>query len=201
MSETDAKTAPENKEGTLMTSTAGEFLSEDNGATLFCDTCDQQVRSNEAHVCHGRQPKAVGIPPSLMPLPRWKRMREAEVERLKKRELQDYFLGLQTHAQKLQSQLDAQPEHSLRLEELLKGWIVSFNKLGIGVWFEPSKSPTVKFAKDSVVVHVHYDHLLRLGMYTILQMFHPLPNSRVVPMNRIEGTHVTEEWQPGGEEG
>lgn len=27
------------------------FLSEDDGATLFCDVCHQQVRSNEAHSC------------------------------------------------------------------------------------------------------------------------------------------------------
>lgn len=31
----------------------GEFLDEDNGATLYCDTCQQQVRSNEAHRCQG----------------------------------------------------------------------------------------------------------------------------------------------------
>lgn len=29
----------------------GIFLSEDNGATLYCDACHQQVRSNEAHRC------------------------------------------------------------------------------------------------------------------------------------------------------
>lgn len=32
---------------------SGEFLSEDNGATLFCDTCKCQVRSNEVHDCPG----------------------------------------------------------------------------------------------------------------------------------------------------
>jgi len=28
-----------------------EFLAEDNGATLHCDTCGEPVRSNEAHTC------------------------------------------------------------------------------------------------------------------------------------------------------
>lgn len=35
---------------------SGEFLSEDDGAHLVCDTCDQQVRSNEAHECPGPPP-------------------------------------------------------------------------------------------------------------------------------------------------
>lgn len=31
----------------------GTFLQEDQGATLFCDVCHQQVRSNEVHCCLG----------------------------------------------------------------------------------------------------------------------------------------------------
>lgn len=38
-----------------------EFLSEDNGATLHCDECSQQVRSNEAHSCPGAAPRPVAL--------------------------------------------------------------------------------------------------------------------------------------------
>ena len=34
-----------------------EFLDEDNGATLVCDCCGQDVRTNEAHTCRGAIPK------------------------------------------------------------------------------------------------------------------------------------------------
>jgi len=33
------------------------FLNEDDGATLYCDNCNQQIRTNEAHTC----PEAVQI--------------------------------------------------------------------------------------------------------------------------------------------
>ena len=32
------------------------FLEEDCGATLYCDDCGQQVRTNESHDCDGKPP-------------------------------------------------------------------------------------------------------------------------------------------------
>lgn len=182
----------------------GEFLDEDNGATLYCDICHEDVRSNEAHVCPGHPPeeeepnvmKHAGVPLGLKPLPRRKRMDGAELMALKKNKLQNEFLGLQVHCEQLQSQLDAQPTHPFRLEELLKEWILAFNKFGIGIWWEPSKDPRVKFCKNEVEIAIHYRHLLNYGMYQILRMFHPISDMEWTPCNRIEGTEVDENWDP-----
>jgi len=59
----------------------GEFLDEDNGATLYCDTCNQQVRSNEAHRCSGFEAVPLCDPRLLECLRKVKNFIECEGDR------------------------------------------------------------------------------------------------------------------------
>jgi hypothetical protein len=140
--------------------------------------------------------KATGLPASLWPLPKWKRRVGKDVTDLKKSKLINEFLGLQVHVEKLQSQLDAQPGHPLRLEDMLKEWALAFYRIGIAIRFTPSTDPFVRFTKHDVEVAIHYSHIMSYGMFMIVSMFNQVPNTCVPPRHFIEGTDVGEDWKP-----
>jgi hypothetical protein len=110
-----------------------------------------------------------------------------------KQELAQCLVFLQTHAKKLESALDAQPGHSLRLEAMLSEFVLSFSKFGISIVFEPSVSPMITFTKNDVEVRLHHVRIIEYGMWMVINMFNAVPDTAVRHASKIEGIDVTKE--------
>lgn len=103
--------------------------------------------------------------------------------------LDETIKGFKAQLENKAQELKNAKRHPHLLEEQLKVWVLTFNRLGIGV---RAVGEWVVFRKARVDIRFRWDDLLHFGLPVVFRMFDPIQASAFDPQNNIDGV---EGWQ------